>query len=102
MLVFGAHGEFVSATEGFERCGDKAVGADGFDVRVVVVRHGPAVAGVGIDRAVGPGEVTLGCFGIAVGEGGLELATVVEGVIDFGEGFPDFLVQFVPLGIDEG
>ncbi|MNX80062.1 hypothetical protein D3C86_1117120 [compost metagenome] len=102
VLVLGAHGELVPTIGELERRGDEAVDADGLDVGVVVVGHGPAVTGGRVDRAVGPGEVTLRGFGVAVGQGGLELTAVVQFVVEFGEGFPDFFVEGVPLGIDEG
>ncbi|MCY1375984.1 hypothetical protein D9M69_634380 [compost metagenome] len=82
--------------------GHEAVDADGLDVGVVVVRHGRAITRSRIDRTVGPGEVSLRRFSVAVGDGGLELTAVVQFVVEFGEGFPDFFVEGVPLGIDEG
>ncbi|MNJ36838.1 hypothetical protein D3C77_316430 [compost metagenome] len=69
---------------------------------VVGVGHGRAGTGRRVYRAIAPGEVAGRGFSIAVGQRGLELTAILQGVIDLEETFPDVLVQLVPLGIDEG
>ncbi|MCY1298505.1 hypothetical protein D9M70_479950 [compost metagenome] len=102
MLVLGTDGHLVAATEGLHRQRDEAVQAECLDMGVVGVGDRPAAPGGRVHRIVGPGEVARRGLGVTVGERGLELAAVVQRVIDFREALPDALVHLVPLGVDEG
>ncbi|MNE26083.1 hypothetical protein D3C80_1194340 [compost metagenome] len=71
-------------------------------MRVVGIGDRPAVTRLRVHRIVAPGEVAGRCLGIAVGQRGLELAAVFQRMVNLEEAFPQALVQFVPLGVDEG
>ncbi|MNQ32712.1 hypothetical protein D3C85_461240 [compost metagenome] len=102
LAVVGAHDQVVAAAKRLERRGQPGVEALRLPVAAVVPADQAAVTRDRIGRTIGPSEVARRFILFAVQGGDLELAAVVQFVIEFGKVFGDLFRDVVPGRVEVG